>query len=343
MYTLYIMGEKGSFDVSSLVHDITYTTTLFGQAGKLTFTLEKDPNGILTISNGNKVLFFDNDDFVFSGNVFTMGTDRTEAYSITAYDQMRYLQNHDYLYLDGEENKCLQDIFVKICSQMGMTYAIKGDAGSQTILEPHLFIDQSYFDMLQYCIEETNVKTEKMFFIRDRHGVLELDEVRSNFAVTHKGDPIVIGNGSLLMDYKYEVDIDKETWNEVYLLEDIKTSSTNSDKEKTNKKLVLAQQDAEGIKKWGTLRKIVNVNEQATEEQLKEYAKLSLEIGSKPSKTMRLESLGYPVYAGDGFRLILDRLNVNTDIYIMGATHTYGEIHTMSLDVSTGQYLPEVL
>lgn len=362
MYTVYIISceGKGSFDVSSLAHDMTYTSSLMGQPGKLTMTLEKDPNGILTMTVGDKVLFLDEDGSrVFSGKIFTLGTDRSDSYSVTAYDQMRYLQNHDYINLDGEENKSLQDIFVKICTQGGFTYQIKTPCMEP--LEPHLFIDQSYFEILQYCIEQTNLKTNRQYFVRDRGGILELNEITANFGKVDNspnipqmpslnvegplgdfmGSPLIIGDGSLLTDYRYEVDIDKETCTEVYLMESIKNSSVNSDKEKTDKKLVYAQISADKAAKWGRLRKIINIKEQQSEEKLKEYAMLELEVYAKSSKTMRLEALGYPLYAGDGFKLMLDKLGLNISMYVMAVTHTYGDIHTMSLDVSTGEFLPE--
>lgn len=346
MYTVYIINNEagGGFDVSSLVHDITYTTTLYGQPGKLTFQLERDPGGLLSISNGNMVVFTDGDNAVFKGYVFTVGTDRTEVYNVVAYDSSRYLQNHDYFNLNGnvpQSHKTLSEVFSSICSSLGIETSILVPATE--VLNSHLFIDESYFDILQHCIDETNLKTEKMYFIRDRFGKMELNEVEANYLKMFGMNPLVIGDDSLLTDYKYEVDIDKDTYNEVYMLESIKSNSENDNKEKTNKRIVSAKQLESSIKKWGVLRKIVNVKEQATQEQLDEYARLTLSMGAKSSKTMRVEAIGYPVYAGDGFRLCLSKLGVNKDVYIMSATHNYGTAHTMTLDVSTNSFMPETL
>ena len=342
MYTVYVLSceGKGAFDVSTLAHDMTYTSSITGQPGKLTMTLEKDPNNVLSMTVGDKVVFLDEKGSkVFSGKVFTLSTEHNGTYSVTAYDQMRYLQNHDYLYLDGETNKNLQDIFTKICTQGAFTYSIKAPA--MTALDPHLFVDQSYYDMLSWCIDETLKKSGKMYFVRDRGGILELNEVEANFL--EAGDPIVIGDGSLLTDYRYEVDIDKQTCTEVILTESVKNSSANSDKDKTDKRLVYAEVNPENGAKWGMLRKIVNVKEQATEDELKEYAKLVLDVYSRPFKTMRLEALGYPLYAGDGFKLSIDRLGISMDMYVTEVTHTYGEIHTMSLSVAASDALPDSL
>lgn len=364
MYTVYVLSceGKGAFDVSTLAHDMTYTSSITGQPGKLTMTLEKDPNGVLSMTVGDKVIFLDEKGSkVFNGKIFTLSTEHNGTYSVTAYDQMRYLQNHDYLYLDGETNKNLQDIFTKICTQGEFTYSIKAPA--MTALDPHLFVDQSYFDMLSWCIDETMKKSGKMYFVRDSAGVLELNEVKTNYGVSDSpvnipeagltgphdfaevvsGEKLVIGDKSLLTDYRYEMDIDKQTCTEVILTESVKNSSANSDKDKTDKRLVYAEVNPENGAKWGRLRKIVNVKEQATEDELKEYAKLVLDVYSRPFKTMRLEALGYPLYAGDGFKLSIDRLGINMDMYVTEVTHTYGEIHTMSLSVAASDALPDSL
>lgn len=341
MYTVYVMSceGKGNFDVSTLAHDMTYTSSILGQPGKFTMTLEKDPNNILTMSVGDKIIFMDNGQKVFVGKVFTLGTDKTGAYTVTAYDQMRYLQNHDSLYLDGETNKSAEDMFVKICTQAGLTYQIK--APCPWILEPQLFIDQSYFDMLSWCFDKTNTENQKLFFIRDRGGILELNELGVNDTELNGANPLVIGDKSLLTDYSYEVDIDKETFTEVLLTESVKNSSKNSDKESTDKRLVYAKNDPEKAAKWGRLRKIVNVKEQASKEKLEEYAQMCLDVYSKSTKSMRLEALGYPVYAGDSFRLMLDKLKLCMNMYIQEATHTYGETHTMSLNIATNGFMPD--
>ena len=78
-------------------------------------------------------------------------------------------------------------------------------------------------------------------------------------------------------------------------------------------------------------------------QELEEYAQLNLDVYAKSSKTMKLEALGYPVYAGDSFTLMLDKLGLCMDLYIKEATHTYGEVHTMSLTVATNRNMPDTL
>lgn len=444
-YSMHILNQNNTeegFDVSELAHDITYTTTLAGQAGKLTFQLEQDPNGILEISIGNIVKFWCDGNETFYGYIFTMGTDRSGVYQITAYDQMRYLQNHDFKLVNGIT---LPDLFKEICAQAKLKYQMFGKALTDTYkLENHYFSDTSYFDMLEYAINETNTnQTKKVvvssentnlkyivqsgdtlgdialkagttvsylakingienpdvisvgqtiylsenaskvdtaeqtdagavnyfrYFIRDEFGILTLNDIENNIFHKRTGiigtvsdtefshdncyeyddnslaelQPLIIGDESLLTNYQYELDIDKNTYNELYLMETINDKKSEKSE---NKKLVLAQQDEDTIKKWGILRKIQNVNSGFTESELKDYAQLSLAEGATISKTLRLEALGYNgINAGDGFLLQLNKLGINEIMYVISATHNYNaDKHTMSLEVCSPSKIKEVL
>lgn len=457
-YVIHIIDQESAegFDVTELAYNIIHTTTLQGQAGKLTFSLKKDPNDILQVSMGSVVKFWCDDIPIFYGYVFNLKTNREESYQITAYDQMRYLQNHDYFLA---ENLSLQEIFRKICTQLKLRYKILGHAKLEqdAKIEKHLFADVSYFDIIQYAINETNVfntrkdfeqksKTldigttvsfvggnsyvsptssipastnrtagkatitniskgslhpyhlvgttsdvygwcdedsisiddstknlinQNYYFIRDNFGTLELNDIESNVKYRKTGidgemtkvwtgtewykydesqrenlEPLIIGDESLLTDYDYELDIDRDTYNELYLMQSVKTTSTTKDRNTTDKKLILAKQSEDTIRKWGLLRKITNIKgSNFTESELEEYAKLSLETGAQVSKTLKLEALGYNgVNAGDGFLLRLKKLGIEEMMYVISATHHYdSNKHTMSLDVSTSKNLTEVI
>ena len=457
-YLMHIIDQESGegFDITELAYNITHTTTLQGQAGKLTFNLRKDPNDILQMSMGSVIKFWCDDVPVFYGYVFNLKVNNEEIYKVTAYDQMRYLQNHDYFLA---ENLSLQEIFKKICTQLKLKNKILGHAkyNHDAKIEKHLFADVSYFDILQYAINETNVfntkkdfeqKSKKLnigttvdfiggnnyvsptsaipassnrtagkatitniskgslhpyhligstsnvygwcdedsisvndsttnlinqnyYFIRDNFGTLELNDIESNVKFRRTGidggmtkvwtgsewykydenqrenlEPLIIGDESLLMNYDYELDIDKDTYNELYLMQNVQTTSKTKDKNTTDKKIILAKQNEDTIKKWGILRKITNIKgSNFTQSELEEYAKLSLECGAQVNKTLKLEALGYNgVNAGDGFLLRLKKLGIEQMMYVISATHYYdSDKHTMSLDVATSRNLTEVI
>ena len=390
-----IIGKKEGFDVSELAYNIDYSTSLKGYAGKLTFKLRKDPNDILKIALGDVVEFCYDDLQVFKGFVFTLSTTEEEEYSVVAYDQMRYLQNHDYYFTDGTETA--SDIFTKICMNAGfkeynfnnkkMVESFKVVDKSAFRVRPYTFQDKTYFEILEWAIEETqkgnyriykNAKGEDVveydiertlsnagldkiwkgfhYYIRDNFGVLEFKSLGSNLKVSRANmktkeqfldnETLVIGEESLLMNYDYSIDIDKDTHNEILLLSETNESIKNEKGKKEKvKKLVYATQ-ADSVNKWGRLRKIVTVKEGATEEQLKNYAKLVLDVENNPTKTLKLTCLGYNgLYAGNAFALRLKSVGVNdVPVYILSAVHHYdGDNHTMDLEVTTEGNFPEGL
>lgn len=464
-YIVQIIDNESNeaYDVSELAYDITHFTSLQGQAGKLTFNLRKDPNNILQLSIGSVVRFYNDDVPVFYGYIFTLKTNRQEVYQVVAYDQMRYLQNHNYLFM---KDMNLVDVFKQVCiGEKIKNYAILGKAktlNASNNLEPYHFNDVSDFDLLQHCINETNVfvtkktfeeKTKTLsvgatvnyiggesylgsnellpasinrtagtavitiikegashpyhiqgktsnvygwvdassislendtaplidqnyYFIRDNFGILELNDIESNVkyrktdiigasskewignedyryneGLLPELEPLIIGDESLLTDYDYELDIDKKTYNQIWLMDTVKDTSQTTNKKKSSKINSYAEQDDDSVKKWGVLRKIVNLKtnytgaDESVQKKIEEYVKLSLLEGAQINKTLKIEALGYNgVNAGDGFLLELKKLNVKEMMYVISATHHYdADKHTMSLEVSTSKNLCEVL
>lgn len=433
-----IEGKVDTFDVSEIVHEIEYSTSLKGYAGKLTFKLGK--SDILTMSLGDTVEFRYNDLDVFKGYIFTLSTTDKEEYSVTAYDQMRYLQNHDYYFTDGTESA--SDIFTKICNNAGfkdydfsskkMINAFKVVNPSNTKIDAHTFSDVSYFDILAYAIEQTHIANVKKdyevtpeisvglkinysggnswtnpndiipattnrtsgtakitiinkskthpyhligvssnvygwcdekqinaiqeqffpnnnhYYIRDNFGTLEFKALSTELKMSERdegklsSDTLIIGDESLLMSYDYSIDIDKETHNEIMLLAD---GDNKDSKGGEAKKLVYATQ-AGTVSAWGRLRKIVTVKKGATKQELENYAKLVLDVENKPTKSMKLNCLGYDgLYAGNAFVLRLSSLGINDiPVYVLQATHHYeGDNHTMDLEITTEGNFPEGL
>ena len=374
-YKMYIFPNRDNmnegYDVSEIAHSIQYTTSLQGYPGKLTFVLEKDTEGILQLECGYAVAFTSNGFNVFFGYIFTIGTDRTEAYKVTAYDQMRYLQSHDYLLIESGTDT-LDDVFKKVCSDFNLKFEIKN--GDSTVkLRPHAFVDVSCFDIIQHAIDEVAIggykkdgngnftneaaiestlseigdtsDAQKLInrsfkapyhFIRDRFGKLELNEIRSNADIVNLP---IIGDGSLLTDYQYEISIDKDTYNRIEFVENLQKKNGQEMDFKGH------VEDKETQKKWGTLKKVVTVRNSSNVEMFKKYQQLALESSNRVSKSINMKALGIDnLYAGDCFVLDLKKLNFKEVMYITAATHNYeADMHTMSLEVNQSPNLVERL
>jgi len=397
--TMHIYSQRDEssegFDVSEIVHNIEYTTSILGQAGKLTFTLEKDPNEILQVGVGSLVKFWHSDSDnepekpIFMGNVFTIGTDRTEAYRVVAYDQTRYLQNHENLFIKDGEND-LQFYFDMICKQYNFVNPkiVNWDKYIQVTkkISGNNFIDVSAFEILQYCMDDFSIGNKlkinsqnfnlisgeiegkkikqsyfvPKFYLRDNFGTIELREIFTDLIYeddgTEKKDFLVIGDESLLTNYEYEVDIDRNTFNEFYFMynENTKELDENTNKQVQKKSMVLALQSGtpisgtnttldgqtigeDTIPKWGKLRKIVTINDSTLSQNARYYIRELVQLLNQPTRTLKLSALGYDgLYAGGSFIFTLSKLNINYPVYVISATHKYnGDNHTMELEINS--------
>lgn len=369
---MHVYDRNGEgYDISEIVHSIEYTTSILGQPGKLSFIVEKDPNDILQMALGNMIKFWTVDEFkqetgVFQGYIFNIGTDGTEAYRVLAYDQMRYLQNHDDWDMSG---KSLPEVFEYICGKCQLNYEVFAIPDRSTKVNEKIFIDASYFEMLQYAIDWTNTyqrpeRTNDLdigvyWYIRDNFGTLQLREVK--YCSSHDenrlpvDDYLIIGDESLLMDYQYEVDIDKNTFNEFYFTYNDKSkaaATTNTQVQRptpvgaiqagtpisgTNTSLDGQTIGDDTIPKWGKLRKYVSVNDISDKDLLAEYMRLNVEHFNEPGRSIKLSALGYDgIYAGSTFVLRLKKLEIDYMVYVISATHKYdGDTHTMDLEINT--------
>lgn len=381
-YRMEIYSNRASgfiWDVSELAHNIQYTSSLDGNPGKLSFVLEKDPNNILMMECGFGVRFYENDDLVFHGWIFTLGSDRTEAYKVTAYDILRYLKNHDTFAI-SEGEKSLHDVFKMICEQWNLEYedlVLSAFGGEQTLkdlaanyLPKNNFNDMTLYDILSWCMTragngeydygygvrgsaiEQTVKGNKnydadmdrdfigaYYFLQSRNGKLCLNEITLN----EKENPVIIGDESLLTDYEYELSIDKNTFNDIILVQESDSEKKDGKKKIKNKVLVASIKDDSTIKRWGRLNKTITIKDGATKAQIEEYLNLALQNYNQITKTLQIKAIGYPIYAGDTFWLRLKKLGADFKCYVIAATHDYGSHHVMNLEVSTNPKMQEIL
>lgn len=225
---IYSKREDSSdgWDVSEIVHDIEYTTSILGQAGKLTFTLEKDTSeDPLRISIGSLVKFWHSDkevkkgekgNPVFFGNIFKIGTDSNENYKVVAYDPTRYLQNHLYRAIKAEDEKTLIDVFNDICSVFKLKNDIvyhKPNSSDywniyQGKLSKRTFIDVSAFEILQTCmgnaayVDQTEINPELLAYLPETEtSIIPRYYIRNDF----KADgTATVGLHEILCDFLFD-------------------------------------------------------------------------------------------------------------------------------------------
>lgn len=314
---LYLQNSSNGkvFDISDLAGQIAVTKNIDGNAGKLTVLLQKDPRELLQIANGSIVSLIVDRIGIFFGYVFSIGTDATQTYKLTAYDQLRYLKNEE-VYVT--KDMTASQIFEKVCYDNQLKYLIK----TPTNYIPSAFLHdkKTLYEIINRGRKLANIYDKKQYYITDEFGILtwsELSQEKTN---------IILGEGSLLTDYQYEKTIDKDTYNQV---------KAYRDNSKTGKRDIWIVKDSDNIKRWGKLQLLQKVDENDTEAMIQETLKNLLKLKNKEVQSLKLNALGIKeLQAGKGFKFILNRENISQDMWIISSTHKFEkDSHTMELEV----------
>ena len=252
---------------------------------------------------------------IFYGYVFTIGTDGTSTYKLTAYDQMRYLKNEEVYVTQGLTSS---QIFEKVCYDNQLRYKVK--VPSAYIPSDFLHDKKSLYEIINRGRKMANIYENKQYYITDEFGTLTWSELGS------EKTNLILGESSLITDYRYERSIDKETYNQ------IKMYRENSD---TGKRDIWIAKDSDNIKRWGKLQLLQKADDNDTPAMIQETIQNYLKLKNREVKTLKLNAIGVnELVAGRGFKFILDRENIRQDMWIVNSTHKYDkDNHTMELEV----------
>jgi hypothetical protein len=307
-----------AYDISELITNAVWETTLTNQPGKLTFNYIDDNK--VTISEGSPISFKVDGKGVFFGYIFKRGKKKDEKVPVTAYDQMRYLKNKDTYVLS---NLTASQIFTKICRDFKLSFEVIDS--SSYIVSPRVNDNKTLFEIIQHGIDETLINTGNWYMIRDNFGKLQFISINSM-----KTD-LFIGDESLLIDFDYESSIDDDTYNQVKLIKENK---------ETKKREIYIVKDSNTIKQWGLLQYFEKMDENANAAQIQARAEMILKLKNRVTKKLKLDCLGdLRVAAGSGVVLGISDLQkegvaINQYFMVTSCSHTFqNDLHTMQLEV----------
>ncbi len=283
---------------------ITHTTTRTGAPGTFKFALNKA--GDLSFSEGDEVRLSVDGELRFSGWVFTKTTDRWKVINVTCYDRLRYFKaNASYAFYGMTAGEMI--------SQMAADLQITTGEITDTGYRFPSFIQQnkSCLDIAGEAVQRTLLNTGELFVMYDNGEGISLTRAADMIA------PYVIGEKSLLLDYTYKTDIDEQTYNSIKLVR------PNQD---TGRMDAFIAQDSATIAEWGLLQLYQQVDESLNDAQVQARAMESLSYYNRRLRTLKVESLGVPLRAG---QMVLMRIpgmgDMNLDQYVLveQVTHTY--------------------
>lgn len=313
--------ETGNiYDATELIAEVTYHTVIRGQAGKLQFDLIKD--SIIEYHEGDVVRFKAKVDGVetpiFYGYVFSKDIDRWGRIKTVCYDQLRYLKAHESYVFTGVT---ATEVIKKIAQDFNLTTGNIADTG-YSIVSTMVQDNKSLFDIIYYGLQQTQLNTGELYIFYDDFGSLALTKASDMYV------DVILGAGSLVTDYNYKTDIDKDTYNKIKLVRPNK---------KTGKADTYITEDSTTMKKWGTLQKYEVVEENLNEAQIKAQANTCLTYYNRVLRTLKLENCLGVVGLRAGHMVTIDipdigDISLSKKLLLDSVDHRFSNgKHTMSL------------
>lgn len=324
MIELLIANETGSQVYQPAVEEgIEWTTQRSGTPGKLTFKVLKDD--IMSFTEGSAVRLKDGDDKIFYGFIFTQSRQKDQIITITAYDQLRYLQNKDTKIYEGKTA-------TQFIRMLGADYTLNIGTMENTgyVITSRVEENTSLFDMIGNALDLTLANTGKMFVLYDDFGKLTLKSL-DNMRVG-SGDTFLMIDEESGEDFEYKSSIDSDTYNKIKLTYDNEDTGT--------REIYIAQSGA-NINKWGMLQYFDTLqkgeNEQAKADAL-------LKLYNKKTRNLKLTNVfgDNRVRAGSLIivNLSLGDMTVKNFMLVEKCTHTYKESeHWMDLTLRGGEFI----
>lgn len=297
---------------------IEWSTERMGSPGKLTFKIHSD--NTLNIEEGNIVRFKWNDSNIFYGFIFTKKKDKENVWTITAYDQLRYMKNKEtYVY----ENKTAGQVVQMIASDFGLQTGIIEDTGYR--IPSRVEDGQTLFDIIQNALDETVKNTKQMYVMYDDFSKITLKSLNSmqlNLLIDEETGE----------NFDYETSIDGDTYNQIKLY---------FDNEDSGQRDVFIAKDSNNIAKWGILQYYESIEEG---EDGKSKADALLQLYNVKARKLSIKNaLGdVRVRAGSMVPVLLDLgdIKVQNMMLVETCKHTFKDNeHMMELKLRGGEFI----
>ena len=265
-----IATMEGAAVVSIPVADAQWNTERDGKAAQFTFKYPRDCG--IRLEEGQLISFMMDEDPVFVGYVFKSKASKSDLIDVTAFDQMRYLQNKSTYLFKGET---LDEIVAMLAHDMGLQVGplAKASTPIQQVNE-----DSKLIDIIEEARNATMDKEGVLYQIWDNCGSLSMARLPQD-----RMTDLFIGDASLLTDYSYERSIDSDTYNRVILYK------KDGDE---GKYIVEKAVDEKNIDKWGVLQYLKKADEKMSRAEMKAEAEATLAVRNRVKRELTLDAVG---------------------------------------------------
>lgn len=320
---LLITDSEGKIAYLPVVEEGIEWSTERSSPGKLTFKVIKDD--VINFREGAAVRLKVDGKPVFFGFVFSKKRDKKQTITVTAYDQLRYLNNKDTCVY---ENKTASQLVRMIAADFSLNVGTIED--TKFVIPSRVEDNTSLFDMIGNALDLTLTNTKQMFVLYDDFGKLSL----KNIASMRVGEA-----GSYLMldeetgeNFEYTSSIDSDTYNKIKL---------TYDNEDTGKREVYIAQDSKHINEWGVLQYFDTVSKG---ENGQSKANALLQLYNQKTRNLKITNAFGDTRVRAGSMIIvnlaLGDVNLKNFMLVESAKHTFKQDeHFMNLTLRGGEFV----
>nr|DAQ25826.1 MAG TPA: 43 kDa tail protein [Caudoviricetes sp.] len=321
---LLISDPSGSKSYIPVVEEgIEWSTERRSTPGKLTFKILNDD--IIDFKEGATVRLKVDGKEVFFGFVFTKRRDKNQIISVTAYDQLRYLNNKDtYVY----ENKTVAEFIQMIATDFNLKTGTLEDTKFK--IASRVEDNTSLFDMIENALDLTLQNTKEMFVMFDEFGKITLKNI-SSMRVGEESAYLLIDEETG-ENFEYSSSIDSDVYNKIKL---------SYDNEDTGKRDIYIAQDGTHMNEWGVLQYFDTLSKG---ENGQAKADALLKLYNKKSRNLKItNAIGDTrVRAGSlvVVSLALGDINLKNFMLVEKVRHTFKlDQHVMDLTLRGGEFV----
>ncbi len=321
---LFLSDSVGTKSYLPLVEEgIEWSTERKGVPGKLSFKVLGDD--VLCFGEGAAVRMRLDGKDVFFGFVFSRKHDKNRVVSVTAYDQLRYLNNKDtYVY----ENKTASQLIRMIAADFRLNTGTIEDTGF--VIASRVEDNTSLFDMIGNALDLTLQNRKEMFVLFDDSGKLTLKNI-SSMRVGASGAFLMVDEETG-ENFEYVSSIDNSTYNKIKL---------TYDNEESGKREVYVAQDSSNMNRWGVLQYYDTLSEG---EDGKAKADALLRLYNSRTQNLKITNAAGDIRVRAGslvlVRLVLWDMEVKNFMLVEKVTHKFRlDGHFMDLTLRGGDFI----
>lgn len=315
-------ADKTKYYTPTVLEGVEVSLVRRSTAGKLSFTMQYNEEA--NITQGCAVSLKEGEKGIFFGFIFTMQQDKSGTVKVTAYDQLRYLQNKDtYVYKD----KTAAELIKMIADDFRLQ---SGDLVDTKFKIPSRVEDGvSLFEMIENALDLTMQSTGEIYVLYDDFGKITLQNLEK-MKVGSSGRVLAIDADSG-ENYDYTSSIDSNVYNKIHLY---------YDNDETKSRDVYIVKDDKNINDWGILQ-LYEKLEKGEDGVAKAEALLRL-YNQKQKKLKLTKMFGdNRVRAGSLILVVLRLGDVRLQNFMLveSVVHLYHhDLHTMDLTLRGGEF-----